>query len=569
MIKNQLYPFIEKYFNEYLWGFTKEQINIGVMNGNILLEKINLRSDKINEKLDSLELPIWLKAGAIKLIKIACSLMNFIGEKPLDIMIENVDCILTCSYKWILKNLNTFIEEGENHIRDPYDPTDNNSHEVFAKKINIYDGSILKEKQNLFEIFTDKTKLTEFINKIFTKALKFYYQKPYLINIKIKNVSIRFEDDEFNFNGKIALGLKMESFEGSLSTDGIMKKNSFKAERINIYWEPNPNILIPSSNYLELYDIKTNTINEKYYNYLQGINLDTIHKNHIWILNNFNFVGNFGTQVIESGNVDFFSNNREKNIKFYVQIATSDINLNIYPEFTKYLQSLLEILRCHYLVENIQDYKPMRKPYNRNSDLIKKYDKDSILSEKRKLVTRDWLYYLIWHNRFKKAVYGNIHKNPLNEEFSKYFNICILANDEENPNESYNSINIKKPEEKKKVDNEDLNPEKINLVIYGEVLVKGINLILYSNNEKTDFINIKLSNLSNKFFIGKDKFDLILEVKEFSLNSKNHITISRSMLDTENITKSVSDNKEMNFSFDSASHTSNGIVNNKTINHSV
>ena len=91
MIKNQLYPYIETYFNEYLWGFTKEQFKVGVMNGTILLEKINLRCDKVNDKLDSQEIPIWIKAGAVRMIKVTCSLMNFIGEKPLDMIIEDID----------------------------------------------------------------------------------------------------------------------------------------------------------------------------------------------------------------------------------------------------------------------------------------------------------------------------------------------------------------------------------------------------------------------------------------------------------------------------------------------
>ena len=35
MIKNKLYPLVEKYINTYLYGFTKEQLDVGeVYNGN-------------------------------------------------------------------------------------------------------------------------------------------------------------------------------------------------------------------------------------------------------------------------------------------------------------------------------------------------------------------------------------------------------------------------------------------------------------------------------------------------------------------------------------------------------
>ena len=60
MIKNQLYPYIESYINEYLYGFTKEQLDVGVMKGQIKLENLNLRPDGVNEKFFSKNLRFWL-----------------------------------------------------------------------------------------------------------------------------------------------------------------------------------------------------------------------------------------------------------------------------------------------------------------------------------------------------------------------------------------------------------------------------------------------------------------------------------------------------------------------------
>ena len=112
MIKNQLYPYIEKYFNELLYGFTKEQFDIGVMNGEVKLEKLNFRPDGVNKILDEKNYSFWLKAGFINKIYITCSIMNFIGEKPLDVLIEDIDIILTPSYKWIIKSLESFFYEN-------------------------------------------------------------------------------------------------------------------------------------------------------------------------------------------------------------------------------------------------------------------------------------------------------------------------------------------------------------------------------------------------------------------------------------------------------------------------
>ena len=113
MIKNQLYPYIESYLKEYLHGFTKEQLDIGIRDGQIKFDNLNLRPDGVNQKMDEKNIPFWIKAGLISKITIGCSIMNFIGEKPLDVLIEGLDIILNPSYKWIIKNMDSFIIENK------------------------------------------------------------------------------------------------------------------------------------------------------------------------------------------------------------------------------------------------------------------------------------------------------------------------------------------------------------------------------------------------------------------------------------------------------------------------
>ena len=186
MIKNQLYPYIEQYINDLLHGFTKEQFDVGVMNGEIKLEKLNLRPDGANKILDDKNYSFWLKAGFITKIYIGCSIMNFIGEKPLDVVIEGVDIIMTPSYKWIIKNLDSFIIENIKQIEIPYDPNENNSMDIFERKVNVVDNSVFK-KESIVEIFKDGTKISQLINNLFRYCFKFYYMNNFLVNAKIKN----------------------------------------------------------------------------------------------------------------------------------------------------------------------------------------------------------------------------------------------------------------------------------------------------------------------------------------------------------------------------------------------
>lgn len=604
MLKNQLYPFIEKYINEYLYGFTKEQLNVGVIKGIIALEGLNIRVDKVNEKLDNMEIPIWLKAGAIKKIRISCSLMNFIGEKPLDVNVEDIDLIICPSFKWIMKNLSTFIEENEYYIKEAYDPTDNNSHDIFSRKINIYDSSIIK-KEKIFEIFSDPSFVAKILNKIFTKCLKFFYQKAYLLNLKFKNIHLRFEDDELiNIFSDIGLGLKIDYLEINLSAEGGKKKNNFKCEKMCLYWEPKPSILIPSKKYKE--SLKEGQIDEKYYEYLKNVMVDLKNPNFshkLYLIDNFNFMGNMGIIFIESGNLDLFSK-REKNYKLLIQVATSELNLHIYPEILKISNRIADFMKSFYVIDPVQDFKPMRKPYNKLADLVKKMKNDPIFNDKRKRIVRDWIFYIIWYQRFKNAIYGKAFTNPLFSEFAKYFNICVVPNSDSkdalgnnfpnindsfymkknemsmiDPNLDKSGISYNIPGSSKNINSdaanakeENLNPENINLSVFSEILLKSLNLHIHSkylNNKNQDYFLFKLTGIELRSVLLKDKLETSIELKNIIVNNKIIYEINKNLDSKINdeIFNNMMDNHNhnMNMNYDKISMNNNFIESEKSL----
>ena len=80
----------------------------------------------------------------------------------------------------------------------------------------------------------------------------------------IKNIHIRFEDDQLiNYTGDLALGIKIDYLELILSSEGIMKKDTIKVNKLSIYWEDPAEILIPSS--LLNISIKDGKLDESYY----------------------------------------------------------------------------------------------------------------------------------------------------------------------------------------------------------------------------------------------------------------------------------------------------------------
>ena len=522
MIKNQLYPYIESYINEYLYGFSKEQLEVGVMKGQIKLENLNLRPDGVNEKMDEKNLPFWLKAGLISKIDIGCSIMNFIGEKPLDIIIEGLDIIVTPSYKWILKNIDSFIIENKIQMKSRYDPNDNNSMDIFTKKINILDNSIFR-KEYIEEIFKDKTRISKEINKYFKFCYKFYYTKNYSINLKIKNIHIRFEDDQLiNYNCDIALGCKIDLLEIILSSEGVMKKDICKITKLNVYWENPAKILIPS-------DLLNSSIHEgkldvEYYTNLKKIKFQqfTYNKNTKFIIENFSCVVKFGTQVVNMGKIDLFKQ-ASNEYKFFMQYVSNEINLNFYPDLMIINDNFNKFVSEFSVIEQVQDFKPMKKPYNAKSqnfidfmEIISKNKNQkhykSFIS-KKKLLVRDWLYYFYWCQKCKSSLIGR-KINPLRMEFSRFYNLCFGMNDLPN-----NFSDIENKENDNKDDNkggiEDYNPDKINISYISDIKIKGFNINLHPTIKtiNLDYTTMKINEIIIKISLLKTYFDFILNCK--------------------------------------------------------
>ena len=524
MIKNQLYPYIEEYINNYLHGFTKEQLEVGVMNGEIKLENLNLRPDGINNQFDELNIPFWLKAGFISKIHIGCSLMNFIGEKPLEAYIEGINIILIPSYKWIIKNLDSYLFEDSHEMKNKYDPLENNSNNIFTKKINVFDNSFFK-KETFEKIFSDQTQLSEILNKILDKCLSFYYSKNFSVIFKLKNIHIRFEDDQLiNYFGDIAFGCKIENLEITLSTEGIMKKDYLKLSKMDIYWENNAKILIPSSTLNN--SLKNGVISDNYYSNIKKIKFQEFcyKKNTKFFLENFNFMCNFGIKSIDQGKIDLFSQSNINNNSYrvYIQLASSEININLFPELLLIRDSLRKFMKYFLVLEQVQEFKPMRKPYDsKNRNFIEmlnftKKDKNNIISKnflfKRKMQVRDWLYYFFWCNKCKSSIYTKM-MNPLRVEFSRFYGLCFKNYMNYNSLDSYE--NIKQNAKNENITENNKNPDKIKISLISEIKLKSLNVNFNSllNNNNENYINLKINTIDFKINLSKDKFDFDSSIK--------------------------------------------------------
>jgi hypothetical protein len=73
-IKGKIFEKCKKYFEEYLFGFDQNQLQMKILTGNIDLVNVNIRPDKINEIFEKKRIPFALKAGIISKLSIKVSI---------------------------------------------------------------------------------------------------------------------------------------------------------------------------------------------------------------------------------------------------------------------------------------------------------------------------------------------------------------------------------------------------------------------------------------------------------------------------------------------------------------
>lgn len=356
-IKNSLYPYIEKYINEYLHGFSKEKIDIELTKGEITLEKMSLRPDTINKIMDEKNIPFWIKVGLIKKISIGASAFSVIGEIPLELVIDGVDILLSPSYKWIIKNVEKYANNNSG-AKDTPNPLGN---DVFNKKVDDFDLSIFNIEK-IQEIFKDKTVLSNVVNSLFKSLYSFYSAPNFAVVVKIKNVHIRFEDDELmNYTGDIAYGLRINLIQLKLGFKGNMKKDSIKLESLDVYWENNAKILI-SSNFLNGC-IENGKLQERYFINLKNVRFERFQylPSTKFIIQDFNFSINLGTRCENKEDIDIFDVKTYPSM-VYFQLASNELNINLYTELLKILNNFKRFMGKFPIIEKVQDYHPYIKP---------------------------------------------------------------------------------------------------------------------------------------------------------------------------------------------------------------
>lgn len=72
MIRNKVMSILKQYLEEYTWGLEQDQLKMSVLKGSVKLQNLNLKSDKINERIGNS--PMKLRAGILQNLEVNVSL---------------------------------------------------------------------------------------------------------------------------------------------------------------------------------------------------------------------------------------------------------------------------------------------------------------------------------------------------------------------------------------------------------------------------------------------------------------------------------------------------------------
>ncbi len=80
MLRHKVYSKIKDYFEDYLFGFNKNQFEVSLFSGNVSLNNVNIRPDKINEIFEEQKAPFSLKAGMIGSLNFKMSIFSYFSN---------------------------------------------------------------------------------------------------------------------------------------------------------------------------------------------------------------------------------------------------------------------------------------------------------------------------------------------------------------------------------------------------------------------------------------------------------------------------------------------------------
>ncbi|KAI0218945.1 Vacuolar protein sorting-associated protein 13 [Massospora cicadina] len=187
MFESVIANVLNKFLGDYVENFQSNQLNIAIWNGDVKLKNLRLKK----EALYKLRLPLEFREG-------------FLGELTLKIPWHNLKNL---PVRVIISNVYLLISPKDEVDLDPKEEEEK-AQRLKLKKLETFE--LLKTKENL-ETQEDSLKNASFTNQLITKIVD-------NLQVSIKNIHLRYEDNLSNDSQPFAIGLTLSEIS-AISTD--------------------------------------------------------------------------------------------------------------------------------------------------------------------------------------------------------------------------------------------------------------------------------------------------------------------------------------------------------------
>src|SRR6195952_309626 len=192
MLEGLVASLLNRFLGMYIRNFDPKQLNVGIWSGDVKLRDLELR----REALDQLKLPINVVEGHLGQLTLKIPWSNLRGQ-PVQVYIEDVFVLAAP------KEDAEWDEEEEERRRQ-------------AVKIEKLDSAeMLKDRNQEGMSQEEQQKNQSFTESLVTKIVD-------NLQIRVKNIHVRYEDSISAPGHPFALGLTLEEFS-AISTDGEWK----------------------------------------------------------------------------------------------------------------------------------------------------------------------------------------------------------------------------------------------------------------------------------------------------------------------------------------------------------
>ena len=230
-------------------------------------------------------------------------------------------------------------------------------------------------------------------------------QKLNNLNIQIRKIHIRYEDDYFEAENPYSFGiisdeLIFETIDNTYSSKTDNQEWSLNKElhlkNTRVYWNSMSETFIPTSLWEQTKDLE--------YRIFEAIAADDLFSlmyepfetttSKQYFSNKDKLILPFNLKIA----LKFYSSDMEakERMKLFLEMKLDNLKIDLNDKVIWDMKNMLSFYNNYMLTWYIKQYRPRVKPIVNSSSKISEKEK-----RKRRLIVRDWLQFIIWANRMK------------------------------------------------------------------------------------------------------------------------------------------------------------------------